>query len=192
MLKQKYMKQTKNKGFTLIELLVVIAIISLLSTIILASVNVARVKAKDAKALAEYGQLKIALEMFYNEYGRYPLTDNNIYYGNMYCLSGECTLAGSGAIIDSFPYQSAFEYRIKDSNIAYSQSMLDQLAGVFNYKPSTEIELGGNKGFIYSVPNLSTSPNELPRIIFPLVGSNRVVETKVGVWQIYNATTTNN
>ncbi|MBU1558024.1 type II secretion system GspH family protein [Patescibacteria group bacterium] len=62
----------KNQGFTLIELLVVIAIISLLSSVVLASLNTARVKARDAKRLSDMRQIQIALEMYYDDNGSYP------------------------------------------------------------------------------------------------------------------------
>lgn len=59
-------------GFTLIELLVVISIISLLSSIVLTSVNSARGKARDARRLADLRQIQNALALYYDDNGSYP------------------------------------------------------------------------------------------------------------------------
>src|SRR3989344_4098597 len=63
----------KRAGFTLIELLVVIAIISLLSRIIFASVDGARAKARDVRRIADIRSLQLALELYYDKKGYYPV-----------------------------------------------------------------------------------------------------------------------
>jgi len=65
-------KNKNNDGFTLIELLVVIAVIGLLSSIVLVSVNSARMKARDARKQADFKAITNALYMFYDYYGRMP------------------------------------------------------------------------------------------------------------------------
>ncbi len=62
----------KKKAFTLIELLVVIAIIGLLATISVIALNNARAKGRDAKRVADIKQIQTALELFFNDKGRYP------------------------------------------------------------------------------------------------------------------------
>lgn len=62
-----------NKGFTLIELLVVIAIIGILSSVVLASLNTARSKARDASRKTELLQMRTALEMYHNDFNAYPV-----------------------------------------------------------------------------------------------------------------------
>jgi prepilin-type N-terminal cleavage/methylation domain-containing protein len=62
----------KNKGFTLIELLVVIALIGLLSTIVLVNTGGMRAKARDAKRVEALNQIRLALELYYDRYGKYP------------------------------------------------------------------------------------------------------------------------
>ena len=59
------MFKNKNKGFTLIELLVVIAIISLLSSIVLASLKTARSKAADAAVKSQMNSVRPQAEIFY-------------------------------------------------------------------------------------------------------------------------------
>jgi len=64
-----------KRGFTLIELLVVIAIIGVLSSVVLASLNTARVKSRDASRISQLGQIRAALELYYLDYGYYPASD---------------------------------------------------------------------------------------------------------------------
>ena len=64
----------RNKGFTLIELLVVVSIIGLLSSVVLASLNSARAKARDAHRRVELRQVATALELYYDSNGSYPIT----------------------------------------------------------------------------------------------------------------------
>ncbi|HEQ78175.1 MAG TPA: prepilin-type N-terminal cleavage/methylation domain-containing protein [Euryarchaeota archaeon] len=85
-------KNTK-KGFTLIELLVVISIIGLLSSVILASLNTARSKARDAQRISDLKQIQLALELYRDENGSYPVGPdvyNGVllyYYNNWNTLS---------------------------------------------------------------------------------------------------------
>jgi len=66
------MYRKKPSGFTLIELLVVISIIGMLSSIVLASLNTARAKARDARRISDLSQIALAMEFFYDSQGRYP------------------------------------------------------------------------------------------------------------------------
>jgi len=83
----------KNKGFTLIELLVVIAIIGLLATIVMVSLNTARVKARDTKRKADIKQIATALSLSYDKDGSYTQPENmctDTSYGGF----GGCGAAG--------------------------------------------------------------------------------------------------
>ncbi|MAZ67608.1 prepilin-type cleavage/methylation domain-containing protein [bacterium] len=62
----------RDRGFTLIELLVVIAIIGILSSVVLASLNSARQKSRDARRIGDIKQLQLALEMYYDSNNGYP------------------------------------------------------------------------------------------------------------------------
>lgn len=63
---------SRVRGFTLIELLVVIAIIGILSSIVLASLNSARVKARDTQRVAEVREIAKALNAYFADNGYYP------------------------------------------------------------------------------------------------------------------------
>lgn len=75
-------KSCSSKGFTLIELLVVIAIIGLLSSVVLASLNTARERARDARRLSDIRQVQLALDLYAsnNSNGYYPHVSSYVYY----------------------------------------------------------------------------------------------------------------
>ena len=65
-------KQQFSKGFTLVELLVVISIVSLLSSIVFASLNSARIKSRDAYRVSQVAEVQKALSLYYSNNGSYP------------------------------------------------------------------------------------------------------------------------
>jgi prepilin-type N-terminal cleavage/methylation domain-containing protein len=65
----------KNKvfeGFTLVELLVVMAIISILATLIVGGFRSSQIRGRDAERKGDLKQIANSLELFYQDYGKYP------------------------------------------------------------------------------------------------------------------------
>jgi type II secretion system protein G len=77
-------------GFTLIELLVVIAIISLLSSVVLASLSSARESARDSRRASDFDQLRKAVQAYITDNTAYPGVDDDLGVR----LSEECTGTG--------------------------------------------------------------------------------------------------
>jgi len=80
----------RERGFTLIELLVVIAIIGMLASIMIASLDSARKKGRDARRVADMRQIQLALALYAN-------ANDGLYPRGLYCGAG-CLNANSAYI----------------------------------------------------------------------------------------------
>jgi prepilin-type N-terminal cleavage/methylation domain-containing protein len=67
----------KIQGFTLIEMLTVIAVIAILVGILYPALRSIRDGPKKAAARADIRKLQMAIQSYYNEYGKYPPTPRN-------------------------------------------------------------------------------------------------------------------
>lgn len=75
-------KLPSNKsGFTLIELLIVIVIIALLVGILLPNMLGMRERARDSKLKSELRELKLALEVYHEDYQGYPTVSGSSFSG---------------------------------------------------------------------------------------------------------------
>lgn len=80
----------KKSGFTLVELLIVIVIIGILASIGLGSFNTAQMKSRDSKRKTNLQQIANALEIYYNDKGKYPASN----------VAGSIMGCGAGAILE--------------------------------------------------------------------------------------------
>ena len=88
-------------GFTLIELLVVLSIIGVLSSVVLATLDSARGKARDARRISDMDQIHTALMLFYETYGWFPGTVSGAGTVASYGESASCSWDSSGVDQDS-------------------------------------------------------------------------------------------
>ncbi len=102
-------RQKHQRGFTLIELLVVVSIIGLLSSVVLVATNNAVKKSRDARRIADIEQLQKALDLYYIQYNRYPLSGqcgatipNSGWTNSVECLSGGRWLRDATSNLSAF------------------------------------------------------------------------------------------
>lgn len=93
------LKNKKSAGFTLVELLVVIAILGVLVTIGLTSFTSAQMRGRDTQRKSDLKEVSSSLEIYYNDYGRYPGASSGKILGCPSTTSTACTW-GTGQFFD--------------------------------------------------------------------------------------------
>lgn len=121
----------KQRGFTLIEMLIVIAVIGTLASIVVVSGNAARKKARIAQTLVDLGQVKLALEAYQSEYGKYPVSTGGIgVWDGLYSSYGD---SSPNWIAGLTPTYMITLPRVPDNNTSGNQSYIYNSDGR-NYK----------------------------------------------------------
>ena len=176
-------------GFTLIELLVVIAIIGLLATLAVTSLNIARVKARDARRLADINAINKAFSLLYDDQNNYAISCSgfeidtcnfNSYLNTttvkdpsgsiLACTgsnTGQCNYALWNVILPSKQHYLVYFYLEGKSELGNS--------GAANCVTNGTVKLcGDNVGWNYCVGIQSTDPQWSICSIYDLNGSSFV------------------
>ncbi len=66
--------QKPRKGFSFIEIMIVVTIIALLATLIVSSIQSARISGRDTRRVSDITEIRNALNLYYSRYNNYPTT----------------------------------------------------------------------------------------------------------------------
>jgi general secretion pathway protein G len=111
-------KYIKN-GFTLVELLVVISILGILATIGLVAFSSAQMRGRDTQRKSDLKQTSNALEIYYNDHGSYPSSQDGKIRGCPSTTSTVCDWNNDNVFTDG--------------RTIYLKSMAEDPSGGFNY-----------------------------------------------------------
>jgi general secretion pathway protein G len=118
----KYHTKEKRTGFTLIELLVVVSLIGVLATLVLANLNAARQRGRDAQRKSDLRNIQTALRLYYNDYNKYPDGTSTIYGcggdGTSECDWGDSFESGIQTYMSTLPDDPL-------SDVSYSYQQID-------------------------------------------------------------------
>lgn len=102
-------RQSARSGFTLVELLIVISIIGILARFLFVNFAEVRIRGRDTRRKSDLTSMKQALRLYYNDYQRYPASDEADRIlgcgadGIEICAWGSAFVAGSTTYMGELP-----------------------------------------------------------------------------------------
>lgn len=99
------------RGFTLIELLVVVAIIGILASIVTASLNTARTKARDARRMGDISSLQKALALYATNHDPFPIETTAIDITPASSIGATLILDGAMSSVPTDPLAPTYQYQ---------------------------------------------------------------------------------
>ncbi|MDD4901136.1 MAG: type II secretion system protein [Patescibacteria group bacterium] len=138
-------KKNQPAGFTLIELLVVISIIGFLTTATVVMLNNSRMKARDAKRLADMKQVITALDLYFDNNNQFPTSD----------ADGCASCSGC----------SYYDTGNKDYIL-----LNNKLSGIMNKTPADPTATGNCAGYLYNRYAAGTNGCDSARGAFYVLG----------------------
>jgi len=112
----------KARGFTLVELLIVMGILGVLTALMIANISSGRERARDAARKADFGNVRTALRIYYNDYQEYPADSGGNIMG---CGVGgvlQCTWAGGSFEADGNSYMKKLPGNPSGTEYSYTQN----------------------------------------------------------------------
>ena len=138
-----------NKGFTLVELLVVIAIIGLLTGMVVASIQNAKAKSRDAQRISDINSLATALAFYHNDFNEYPIEPAGYYIDDLSDPGASLydALIATAGILNAFPLDPK-----NSDNYRYYYESADGSDFYLEYYLETNSMSGKDIGLNYLVP----------------------------------------
>jgi len=165
-----------REGFTLIELLVVVAVIALLAALLLPALSQAKAKARRIECMNHLHQMGIALQLYVNDYHKYPFYLNELGWGSP---------SGPSDGADEWHWQGSLQPYYKTlwwTNRAY-QCPGFQLTSYGDTSSRPDLLNGANNcSYAYNIFGTDRF------LLQPLPPGSRILGLGAGLWTSHNGT----